>query len=177
MKKLITKNELIVLIVSCILLGALLHYRSVNLKDTENIPSSSDNGEFLPLDTVPGDVQNEDFATNPDILGNKEDLVYFSIWPNSVLPKQIVSYRGSVKGGYFFEANILIGVADKDKNMILQSNGVAKTDWMTSDAVEFEGYLDFSTIPSGEAYVVIHNDNASGLPENDKAIYIPVIIQ
>ena len=177
MKKLITKTELIVLVVSCLLLGALLHYRNVTLKDAVNAPLTSDDGDSLPLDTVPGDVQNEDFAINPDILGNKEDLIYFSIWPNSVLPKQIVSYRGSIKGGYFFEANILIGVADKDKNIILQSNGVAKTDWMTSLPVEFEGYLDFSTIPSGEAYIVIHNDNASGLPENDKAIYIPVIVK
>lgn len=144
--------------------------RNTNQKEDSSIIVVKD-----PLDTVPG--EGAEFETNEYILGNREDLISFSIYPNTSLPKQIISYRGTIKGGYFFEANILVGITDKNKNMLLQSNAVATTDWMTADPVGFEGYLDFSTIPSGEAYIEIHNDNASGLPENDKAIYIPIIIQ
>lgn len=110
------------------------------------------------------------------ILGNKDDLISFSIAPYTKV-HGILSYRGVIKGGYFFEGNILVGVADMNKKIILQSNAVAKTDWMTSGPVNFEGYLDFNTLPKGSAYFQIHNDNASGLPENDKFILIPIVIE
>jgi len=110
------------------------------------------------------------------LIGDKDNLIAFSIWPQSKV-KGLVSYRGVIQGGYFFEGNILIGVANLNKKIILQSNGVAKTDWMTSGPVSFEGNLDFSKAPKGPAYLEIHNDNASGLPENDKSILIPIIIE
>jgi hypothetical protein len=110
------------------------------------------------------------------ILGNKDDLISFSIAPYTKV-HGILSYRGVIKGGYFFEGNILVGVADMNKKIILQSNAVAKSDWMTSEGVNFEGYLDFGTLPKGSAYFQIHNDNASGLPENDKFILIPIVIE
>jgi len=111
------------------------------------------------------------------LLGNVEDLVDFSIRPNTVVPKGILSYRGSIKGGYFFEANIMINILDANKNVLKASNAVAKTEWMTAGPVEFEGNIDFTGLPAGPAYFEIHNDNASGLPENDKSILIPIILQ
>ncbi len=113
---------------------------------------------------------------NTEILGNKDDLVTFSIRPG-VKVHGVVSYRGAVKGGYFFEGNILVGITDANQNIILQSNAHSTSEWMTSDPVDFEGYIDFSIIPKGPAYVEIHNDNASALPENDKKILIPVIVE
>ena len=110
------------------------------------------------------------------VSGNKADLVYVSITPNTVVPKGILSYRGSVKGGYFFEGNILINILDANFNVIKASNAVATTEWMTADPVEFEGNIDFTGLPAGQAYFEIHNDNASGLPENDKFIRIPILI-
>ncbi len=109
------------------------------------------------------------------ILGNKDDLVSFSILPNTTV-RGVVSYRGAVKGGYFFEANILVGVTDANQKIIRQSNAVATSDWMTAEPVEFEGNIDFNGLPRGKAYIEIHNDNASGLPENDKKILIPIFI-
>ena len=111
-----------------------------------------------------------------EILGNKDDLISFSIVPNAKV-HGVLSYRGTIKGGYFFEANILVGVADANQKIIRQSNGVAKSEWMTIDPVDFEGNIDFSGLPVGKAYLEIHNDNASGLPENDKKILIPIIIE
>lgn len=113
---------------------------------------------------------------NTEILGNKDDLVSFSIMPNTKV-HGVVTYRGMVKGGYFFEANILINVLDSNKNVLLKSNAMAKGDWMTINPVEFEGNIDFSNLAPGKAYIEIHNDNASGLPENDKSILIPIIIE
>ena len=109
------------------------------------------------------------------ILGNKDDLISFSILPFSKV-HGILSYRGVIKGGYFFEGNILINVLGADQKVLKKSNAVAKTDWMTAGPVEFEGNIDFAGLTKGPAYLEIHNDNASGLPQNDKSILIPIII-
>lgn len=111
------------------------------------------------------------------LTGKAEDLIYLSITPNAVMPKGILSYRGSVQGGYFFEGNILINILDMNLNVLKASNAVAKTEWMTAGPVEFEGNIDFTGLPAGQAYFEIHNDNASGLPENDKYIRVPILIQ
>jgi hypothetical protein len=110
------------------------------------------------------------------VLGNKDDLVFFTILPNTKV-HGILSYRGQVKGGYFFEANILINILDMNKKVLKNTNAVAKSDWMTAGPVDFEGYVDFTNLPKGPAYFEIHNDNASGLPENDKSILIPIVIE
>ncbi len=110
------------------------------------------------------------------ILGNKNDLISFSIEPNTKV-NGIISYRGIIKGAYFFEGNILMNVLNMDKKVILKSNAVAKSDWMTAGPVDFEGNIDFTNLEKGPAYIEIHNDNASGLPENDKSILIPIIIE
>lgn len=111
-----------------------------------------------------------------EILGSKQDLVSFSIKPGSKV-SGITNVFGSVQGGYFFEANILINILDSDKNLLKSGNANATSDWMTSGPVTFDGTLDFSGLPKGPAYIEIHNDNASGLPENDKNILIPITIE
>ncbi len=115
-------------------------------------------------------------AEKAQMLGNKDDLISFSIWPGSKV-HGVLSYRGTISGGYFFEANILINILDANKNVLKKSNAVAKGDWMTSGPVNFEGNIDFSGLPKGPAYFEIHNDNASGLPEYDKSILIPIVIE
>jgi hypothetical protein len=111
-----------------------------------------------------------------EILGNKDDLVYFNIKPYDKVQDSIL-YNGAVKGGYFFEANILINILDANKNAVLESYASAKSDWMTSEPVLFGGEIDLTKIgTTGLHYIEIHNDNASGLPENDKNILIPIII-
>ncbi len=111
-----------------------------------------------------------------DNLGNTDDLISFSIRPG-VAVHGVLSYRGVIKGGYFFEGNILINVLDVNKKPIKEAYAVATTDWMTAGPVSFEGNIDFTGLSSGPAYFEIHNDNASGLPEHDKSILVPIIIQ
>lgn len=126
-------------------------------------------------------IENKDLPelsreSKDEILGSKEDLISFSILPNAKV-HGILSYRGVIKGGYFFEANILINILDLNKKVLKASNAVAKSDWMTAGPVDFEGNIDFTDLPKGEAYFEIHNDNASGLPENNKSILIPIFIK
>src|SRR5258706_16150493 len=67
--------------------------------------------------TVPATDNSLPTYTKLGILGNKDDLISFSIWPNSKV-HGVLSYRGVIKGGYFFEANILINILDANKNVL-----------------------------------------------------------
>jgi len=120
-------------------------------------------------------IENDDTSKVVEVLGNEKDLVDFSIEPGSKVSGTLI-VTGSVQGGYFFEGNILINVLDKNKKVVKAGFGSAKTDWMTSDPVGFEAVVDFTGSDKGQAYIEIHNDNASGLPEKDKSILIPVVI-
>lgn len=124
---------------------------------------------------VVSEQENNEIKSNTEILGNKDDLISFSIEPGQKV-SGLMKISGILKGAYFFEGNILINVLDANKNVLLNSNAMAKSDWMTVGPIDFEGTLDFTNLPTGSAFVEIHNDNASGLPENDKLILIPIVI-
>lgn len=135
------------------------------------LPVLSDRDSDVKINKNMPTVENKNM-----ILGNREDLVAFSVAPNTKV-SGIVSYRGIVEGGYFFEGNILINILNSDKKILKASNAVAKDEWMTIAPVNFEGNIDFTGLKKGPAYIEIHNDNASGLPENDKSILIPIVIE
>jgi hypothetical protein len=122
---------------------------------------------------INSEKQNE---VKDKILGNKEDLLSFSILPQEVISGEI-KISGIIKGAYFFEGNILINILDENKNLLKAGYANAITDWMTIGPVSFEGVIDLGGIPAGKGFVQIHNDNASGLPEKNKSILIPVMIK
>jgi hypothetical protein len=119
---------------------------------------------------------NEPKELNPEVLGNKDDLVSFSLKPNDYVNME-TEITGTVKGGYFFEGNILVNILDANKKLLRSGHATAMGEWMTAEPVKFQGDIDFIGLSKGPAYIEIHNDNASGLPVNDKSILIPVIIK
>lgn len=123
-----------------------------------------------------GALGPENVGQMPDVLGNKGDLERFTIFPNSKV-HGIISYGGTIKGGYFFEANILVNILDSNKNILKNGHANATTDWMTAGPVDFEGNIDFTGLRKGPAYLEIHNDNPSDIRSNDKSILIPIIIE
>ncbi|MFA6393220.1 MAG: Gmad2 immunoglobulin-like domain-containing protein [Candidatus Paceibacterota bacterium] len=114
-------------------------------------------------------------ANREQILGNKEDLVIFSVAPNTKV-HGILSYIGVIKGGYFFEANILINILDANKKVLKNSNAMATSNWMTAESVDFEGSIDLKGLPKGPAYFEIKKDNPAAPEGVDKSILIPIII-
>ena len=104
------------------------------------------------------------------------DLLAFSIVPGARV-HGILSYRGVLKGGYFFEGNVKVFILDANKNVLKSSNAISKTDWMTAGPVQFEGNIDFTGLTPTAGYFRIANDNPSGDAENDKVIDTPIIIE
>ena len=119
----------------------------------------------------------EVLTADTKILGNSYDLVSFSVNPGDTV-ENLLTVNGSVKGGYFFEGNILVNILDSNKKLLKSGNGIAKSDWMTTEPVIFDATLDFKELPSGPAFIEIHNDNPAGPDEGlNKNILIPIIIK
>ncbi len=150
-------NTVLIVIILLVLVGGWILYKNQGVEPVDN-------------NAAGGGV------TVPALEGNSEDLVAFSLTSGQEVSGKM-EVTGTVKNAYFFEANIGLNILDKDKKMLRQGHGDATTDWMTPGPVSFKGTLDFTGLPSGRAYVEIHNDNPSGLAENDKSILIPVIIR
>ncbi len=86
---------------------------------------------------------------------------------------------GKARGSWFFEASFPIYLLDAHGNMLGQGIAQAQSDWMTSNFVPFEAIITFTADPQiiGDAgMLVLQKDNPSGLPENDDALKVPVII-
>ena len=113
--------------------------------------------------------------TAREIEGNTNDLVAFSVSPGDKV-SGILSFSGTVKNAYFFEANIGVNILDENKKLLKAGHGTATTEWMTSEPVSFSGSIDLSGLTPGPGYIQIQNDNPSDMREYDKFIYISVII-
>lgn len=122
-------------------------------------------------------IQDSEKIDTSMMTGNTEDLLSFSIASGAKMPKGILSYRGELKGAWFFEGNIGIAILDKNKKLLKQDHAISTTDWMTAGPVSFEGNIDFMGLPAGPAYFEISNDNPSDRRDLDKSILIPIILQ
>jgi hypothetical protein len=113
---------------------------------------------------------------NVEILGNKEDLVSFSVKPGDTV-FGVLNLSGSVKNAYFFEANIGISLLDENQNVLKEGYGNATTDWMTAGPVSFTATIDATGL-SGKGYIAIREDDPSGGEAGvPNEILIPVVFQ
>lgn len=94
--------------------------------------------------------------------------------PNTAVnsPLQIT---GEARGNWFFEAEAPVKLVDKDHKIISRTSIKAKGDWMTSDFVPFAGELIFeSPTDAKQGYLIFEKANASGKPELDRKLTLPV---
>jgi len=90
---------------------------------------------------------------------------------------------GMARGSWYFEATFPIMLVDWDGRIIASHYAEAKQDWMTNDFVPFSGLLEFTSPVEGlhdapdfmhRGTLIIQRSNASGLPEHDAAVEIPI---
>ncbi len=86
-----------------------------------------------------------------------------------------LSIEGKAKGFWYFEATFPVELRDENGEMIAQGYAEAQGDWMTTNFVPFTAELTF-TAPAGieRGTLILRKSNASGLPEHDDAIEVPV---
>ncbi len=109
----------------------------------------------------------------------KSDLIRISTpRPNQTISSPL-TIAGEARGNWYFEASFPVVLTDWDGKIIAQGIAQAKSDWMTTDFVPFEATLTFTVDKnaySNKGSLILRKDNPSGLPQNDDALEIPIVI-
>lgn len=94
------------------------------------------------------------------------------------MANQIISspleITGEARGTWYFEANFSAELIDANNKSLGVAVVEAQEDWMTEDFVPFVGTLTYQTPETKSGTLIVRNANASGLPENEKVVRIPV---
>ena len=102
----------------------------------------------------------------------KGKTVRVNVAPDQLVPSPLI-LRGDV-ATWYFEASFPIRLLDANGTLLAEGPATAEGDWMVATPVPYRLTLTFPTPSTATGTLVLHNDNASGLPENDDEIRIPV---
>lgn len=96
--------------------------------------------------------------------------------PNTTItsPLQI---KGKARGTWYFEASFPLELIDANGTQLVIIPVQADGEWMTEDFVPFSATLSWPTSTTPTGTLIFHRDNPSGLPEHDKEIRVPVLLQ
>ncbi|MHB8903826.1 MAG: Gmad2 immunoglobulin-like domain-containing protein [Patescibacteria group bacterium] len=118
-------------------------------------------------------------AKNPVNESSKTNLIRVDYpLPNQVITSPLI-IKGQARGSWFFEASFPVVLVDWDGKIIAQGIAQAKSNWMTNEFVPFEATISYvadQNVYSTKGALILRKDNPSGLPANDNALEIPVII-
>ena len=97
-------------------------------------------------------------------------------FPGAVTGKSF-TVTGKARGPWYFEASFPVEVRDANGTVLATTPAQAKGDWMTENFVPFEAKITVPESYIGPATLVLKRDNASGLPEHDASVSIPITIE
>jgi hypothetical protein len=87
---------------------------------------------------------------------------------------------GMARGYWFFEATAPVVVTNWNGLIIGEGYMTAEDEWMTEEFVPFSGTINY-TLPedsySKKGIVIFQRSNPSGLPENDRAYEMSVLLE
>ncbi len=125
---------------------------------------------------------NADGKNYTEFIGNvleKADKININQpLPNATVTSPLV-VTGQARGTWFFEASFPVFLTDWDGKIITQGIAQAQSDWMTTEFVPYTATLTYVLEPSysNRGTLILKKDNPSGLPENDDALEIPVLLK
>ena len=123
-------------------------------------------------------LDGEHFVEN---IGNeleKMDLIRIDTpRPNQVI-KSPLSITGQARGMWFFEGDFPVVLTDWDGRIIAEGFASAGENAMVEEFVPFSAVLEFEAPDyKNNGILILKKDNASGLPEHDDALEIPVLFE
>lgn len=85
-----------------------------------------------------------------------------------------LAIEGVAKGPWYFEASFPVYLVNAAGDTIARTPAQAEGEWMTTNMVPFKANLQFNS-PSGDSgTLILAKSNASGLPEHDDELRVPV---
>ena len=132
-------------------------------------PPASDNQNIKTEDDMSSDPQPTTFYDSEK--GVRVEVT--SPTANTTVSSPL-NVSGSVPGNWSFEASFPVVLLDANRKVIVQEPATLSGDWMTEELVPFMAMLQFSGVSTKTGYLVLERNNASGLPENDDRVEIPI---
>lgn len=150
-------------------------------------------GERAP-DSVPPDSVLTDTAAAPDVaapdtaatqpevpadiqahIDEHADLIRLESPEPLAVIESPLEVTGQARGFWYFEASFPVVLVNWDGLIIAEGVATAEGEWMTEEFVPFRATLEFETPDYGErGTIILQKHNASGLPEHDDALEVPI---
>lgn len=92
---------------------------------------------------------------------------------NDIVTSPLV-VSGEARGNWYFEASFPVILIDGTGDTLVVKPAQAQGEWMTENFVPFSISLDFTPPSTSSGTLILKKDNASGLPEHDAELRIPV---
>lgn len=129
--------------------------------------AAADSAGAAPPPEVPADIQAH--------IDEHADLIRLeSPEPLDVIESPL-EVAGRARGSWYFEASFPVVLVDWDGLIIAEGVATADGEWMTEEFVPFRATLEFERPEYGErGTIILQKHNASGLPEHDDALEVPV---
>lgn len=162
----------IVLVVAVFLVAVILYLQRTFSPLTIPAPS--------PTVSVTDSITPSTNAVSPTLSPTGEDTSDKKR-PSVAIPKpnaQVsspVTITGTVPPGWMFEGVFPVKLLDAQRKVITQSPAkeVTPGSWTSGNDVAFHATIDFETTAKS-GFIVLENDNPSGLPENADSFEIPI---
>lgn len=150
-----SKSNIVIVVVLLILFSSGIYIWSNNQSSapTEPTPTTGDN--------------TEEPSTNHPLI------TVVSPQPNQNISSPL-TISGEARGNWYFEATFPVSIEDANGNQLAEGYATAQGDWMTTEFIPFTAQLTFSKPATKTGKLILKKSNASGLPENDDQIEIPV---
>ena len=135
------------------------------------------------MESYPEQCRTEDGLHFVRDIGNelaKADLIRLSSpRPGDTISSPLI-IEGEARGFWFFEADFPVILTDWNGLIVAEHFASSTDDWMTENFVPFISTIEFevptSTV-SNRGTLILRKHNASGLPEHDDALEIPVFFE
>lgn len=171
---------LVVVVIIAVILVGWFWSRENNVKNfAECVAAGNPVMESYPRQCrVNGETFKEDIGNELE----KDNLIRLSVpRPNTSIESPLI-VKGFARGNWFFEASFPIFIVDWDGKIIGQGIATAEAPWMTAEFVPFTATVKFDKSQiqgnySNHGTLILKKDNPSGLPENDDALEVPVILK
>ena len=93
--------------------------------------------------------------------------------PGTVIQSPL-AVEGTAKGPWYFEASFPVYLLNAAGDTIARTPAQAEGEWMTTNMVPFKATLEFTAPADGSGTLILSKSNASGLPEHDDELRVPV---